>query len=623
MSTIPNSIDSVREFCQVTGSSEDIARTFLSACNYNLEMAVSLYIDDPNGALSRSSTDECRSPIPQRNEQLLPIDVPLHFARVGNSHPLRTHRRAFVADDSGSSSEDDLIIGTEVKTNGGHNNPSGNKSVQQSGNDPALPDRANQLYPSTVGRCSSDATQISLESLNGAKNRAPRKRKHLQQLYRPPVELLFNGTLSAAHHSARQKDQWILVSLHDEGCFECHLLNRDVWKDPNVFQLIKHNFTFLQIPVDSPEGLRYRSRYSYVQSASHIAILDALSGEQKIMWTHLKDPDTVNEVLSEFLKHSKPNYVPSSSSAHSSWPCAKEQSQNGRNDVLNSSSNVMVTSTDSWCPKKPRLEPSTWIPNAITKNLATTSSVAIALGTSSNPLDLTEEEQFQLAIEASKAEVDKLTANSAEISLGQSIDTITFNATSTVGALPNNNDAIILTDDDEDEEKDSDKATCSPQRRVHGDAVLNEHDDKDDCILIGMDSESISLECSKTTCSITGRRSLRSSQSVLKHIDNFALDSSSPSSNTTLYELPIPLDDEPAIELLIRLPDGTKEQLRLFSTLQMKDLLKHFESRGFSLCQYEFLRLYPRLCLSSLPATTTLHDAGLLKKDTLFIQEKF
>ncbi|VDP85987.1 unnamed protein product [Schistosoma mattheei] len=49
----------------------------MSACNNNLELAVSLYMDDPSRVPPQSSTEEYRTPIPQRNEQLLPVVVPL------------------------------------------------------------------------------------------------------------------------------------------------------------------------------------------------------------------------------------------------------------------------------------------------------------------------------------------------------------------------------------------------------------------------------------------------------------------------------------------------------------------------------------------------------------------
>ncbi|VDO75726.1 unnamed protein product [Schistosoma mattheei] len=87
------------------------------------------------------------------------------------------------------------------------------------------------------------------------------------------------------------------------------MLNRDVWKDPKIYQLIKRHCTFVQIPVDSSEGLRFRSSYSYVQSASHIAILDPFTGEQKMMWTHLNDPKIVYDVYSYFEFHMFVNCV--------------------------------------------------------------------------------------------------------------------------------------------------------------------------------------------------------------------------------------------------------------------------------------------------------------------------
>lgn len=46
---------------------------------------------------------------------------------------------------------------------------------------------------------------------------------------------------------AQENRQWLLVSLHDEGCFDCHILNRDVWKDSKIYPMIKQHFTFIQV----------------------------------------------------------------------------------------------------------------------------------------------------------------------------------------------------------------------------------------------------------------------------------------------------------------------------------------------------------------------------------------
>lgn len=50
-----------------------------------------------------------------------------------------------------------------------------------------------------------------------------------------------------AHEAAHQQQRCLLVSIHDESCFDCHVLNRDVWKDYRVSSLIRKNFLFVQV----------------------------------------------------------------------------------------------------------------------------------------------------------------------------------------------------------------------------------------------------------------------------------------------------------------------------------------------------------------------------------------
>ncbi|KAF8565222.1 hypothetical protein P879_09752 [Paragonimus westermani] len=67
----------VEHFRQVTGTDEETALSFLSACNNNLDMAVSLYMDESNIPRTTTPDEEYRSPIPQRTEQLLPVELPM------------------------------------------------------------------------------------------------------------------------------------------------------------------------------------------------------------------------------------------------------------------------------------------------------------------------------------------------------------------------------------------------------------------------------------------------------------------------------------------------------------------------------------------------------------------
>ncbi|KAH8869285.1 UBX domain-containing protein 2 [Schistosoma japonicum] len=443
---LPHSVSAkcIREFCQVTGSDDETARSFLSACNNNIELAVSLYMDDPSRVPSQGPTEDYRTPIPQRNEQLLPVVVPLLPAHLQNSPHLQTRRRAFVSEDS-DSSDDSTVTGGETCH-------SLEKTISSKSDHPVKQRYSNDIECNSTSLSadgvSSGSSSFFPAHANGVKDGViKRKRKHLQQLYQPPVELLFNGTLHAAELAAQEKHRWLLVSVHDEGCFECHLLNRDVWKDPKIYQLIKRHSVFLQIPVDSPEGFRFRSTYSYVQSASHIAILDPFTGEQKMMWTHLNDPKIVYDVFTF-------NHV------------ARITQHN-----LTDTSNVeYIDLSDS----------------------VYSSQMTCTTTTTTCPLDLTEEEQLQLAIEASKKEASKQPY----------VD----------------DNEIVLTDDEDDDEyvngnrhlnTDTEHQQLPVQEREHTNYTY-----EDDCIVVNYCDKPNSPFVSSTTAFITARRPLRQTQSL-------------------------------------------------------------------------------------------------------------
>ncbi|CAI2734853.1 unnamed protein product [Schistosoma spindalis] len=624
----------IREFCQVTGSDEETARSFLSACNNNLELAVSLYMDDPSRVSPQGPTEEYRTPIPQRNEQLLPVVVPLLPVHLQNSPLLQTRRRAFVAEDSDDNSDDDTVTS-------GVRYQSFEKSQLASKSDHSIKQRCSNDNGSDSNLLNTDGTSSGSSSLssghiNGVKDGVKRKRKHLQQLYQPPVEILFDGTVQAAELAAQEKNQWLLISIHDEGCFECHLLNRDVWKDPKIYQLIKRHCTFVQIPVDSSEGLRFRSSYSYVQSASHIAILDPFTGEQKMMWTHLNDPKIVYDVLYQFIQHTaltNPNNNTNvinttaiNNGQYGSSIGSINLTGNGRTDstsIDNRFTNTVPQTGIRRRPpeaanaemhqqfihlnlKRPRLQTSDNLYSSDAEYIDLSNSVHSfqVNSTTTSPLDLTEEEQLQLAIEASKKDTKR--------------------------ELFSDDYEVVLTDDEDDNDDDNHEEYMNGNRRLGTDIDQQHRDheqdkkqythityEDDDRVVVNYPKKPNSSSfVSSTTAFITARRPLRPSEKLNKSTSNNDLKSD------ILTVLPTPAPDEAVMELLFRLPDGSREVHRLHPTLKLQDLHSYFEYRGYPISRYEIVRIHPNLCLSSMHQSISLTVAGLCTKDTLFIQER-
>ncbi|TPP60138.1 UBX domain-containing protein 2 [Fasciola gigantica] len=603
--------DKIESFRQFTGADAETARSFLNLCEDNLEMAVGLYMEDPNSANNSvnaaPAAEEYRSPIPQRTERLIPIDIPIYSSHFERGATLRTRRRAFVADDS----DDEIQLV-------GENLPGTTDSLS------SLPNGSSSSATDAHSGSSNGDTSSRGSRSNGARPELPSKRGYLRQLYQPPTEILFDGTLLAAQAAAREKNQWLLVSLHDEGCFDCHLLNRDVWKDSRVYQTIRRNFVFLQLPVDSPEGIRFRSLHSYVQSASHISILNPYTGEQSMMWMHLKDAATVHEALTEFLQHTKLQ-----SPVNSSIVASDPQPGHSHDRLTTSSSVIGVRRTHSDHPeavsslpvKRPRLgrrdtettatlstrvaAVSSQLDNTTAKDGLTSHSTS----SRANLLDLSEEEQIRLAIEASTVET-KQSCSSRSSCKNVDSDDETF---------------IVLTDDDEEESNEV--AAFSPQidSPVGG--------AQSDCFLYDPEA----YPSTTSTATISCRRPLRAtrdrtttsySSSVISTVNSIAsMNASTSKTNSVPCELspprlPEPKPHEDTIELAMRMPDGQREVYRLASSLTLQTIQRYFNLRGFPHTRYELVRLYPHQKLSTLSPQTTLAKIGLAKKDTLFLQER-
>ncbi len=52
-------------------------------------------------------------------------------------------------------------------------------------------------------------------------------------------------------------------------------------------------FPTFQVPINTPDGIMYTSRFSYINEATHLAIVNPVTGEQQMVWTHMKTVDAI------------------------------------------------------------------------------------------------------------------------------------------------------------------------------------------------------------------------------------------------------------------------------------------------------------------------------------------
>lgn len=230
--------DQIAQFCAITNSEVDTATQYLEAANFDLSQAIELFFASGGASVSGQQTAETgvRERIEGTTAQLIDPE------ELALEEQLRRARRA------------------------------------------GRPRKAG------VFNQFSDA---SLEGLSAHERR-------LATLFRPPFDIIEDIDFDDAKEEAQQLHRWILINIQDNTEFQCQILNRDLWSNSSVKEIIKSNFVFLQYEADSEDGETYRTLYPF-ESFPHIAVLDPWTGEQQRVWSKVPHPELFVEQLLEYV----------------------------------------------------------------------------------------------------------------------------------------------------------------------------------------------------------------------------------------------------------------------------------------------------------------------------------
>jgi hypothetical protein len=146
-----------------------------------------------------------------------------------------------------------------------------------------------------------------LARATGGASEVSSKASALAEMYRPPYELISSNTWEGAREEGKEELKWILVNVQDAAVFDCQVLNRDIWKNPQIMATVIENFIFMQYDKMDQRGSQYIQYYFHdrdVQDAyPHIAIVDPRTGEQVKVWAGPPAPKAMDFLmqLHEFL----------------------------------------------------------------------------------------------------------------------------------------------------------------------------------------------------------------------------------------------------------------------------------------------------------------------------------
>ncbi|KAJ9587211.1 hypothetical protein L9F63_019291, partial [Diploptera punctata] len=231
---------SIDQLMAVIGVSKDVAKHLLSVCHGDVQMAVNLFLEDSEGSLNIASTSQVRDPIPPQQEVL--VQDP-GFSTY-NTRFKRTVHSVF-----------DSFRDFQVET-----------SRQE-------------------------------EMLSGS-DFSP-KLKKLEDLFRPPLDLVLHGTFQDARDVGVAQKKWLMVNVQNVMEFACQILNRDIWSNKAIRTIVKEQFIFWQVYCDSAEGQRYSAFYN-VTDWPYVAIIDPRTGECMRVWNKI-EVSSFCDILLEFL----------------------------------------------------------------------------------------------------------------------------------------------------------------------------------------------------------------------------------------------------------------------------------------------------------------------------------
>ncbi|EPE06845.1 ubx domain protein [Ophiostoma piceae UAMH 11346] len=148
-------------------------------------------------------------------------------------------------------------------------------------------------------------------STRGRGGAATSRAARLADLFRPPYDLMDHSIRSWDDARAIGKDEkkWILANIQDMSDFLCQALNRDIWKDEAIKQLVRENFVFLQYSKDDMAAESYIQFYmpggqhENPDNFPHVGIVDPRTGEQVKVWSGRPFPTALefHAQLAEFL----------------------------------------------------------------------------------------------------------------------------------------------------------------------------------------------------------------------------------------------------------------------------------------------------------------------------------
>jgi len=277
--------DLIDQFCAITGSDRNLAANLLEACNSNLEMAINMHMENESAPPAPALAPPQASAALQRS---ISPSLP--------AGPSAVERNGEV---SGDIDEDGVRAPI----------PQTQETLVEAGYEGY--EMQNRRHASRAVRVRSvfdgfrnfEEETRRLEERGGETIEPPgyskSKKRTLEDLFKPPLDIMFQGDWQSARDSAANSGRWLLVNIQDPKEFQCQVLNRDLWSHDGVKSIVSEHFIFWQQYRQSDEAQRYMTFYK-ITNWPYISVIDPRTGENMITWNKM-DAGSFAEIITEFL----------------------------------------------------------------------------------------------------------------------------------------------------------------------------------------------------------------------------------------------------------------------------------------------------------------------------------
>merc|ERR1712029_678720 len=544
-----------KEFCNITGAGAQVAQQLLQVCNGNLEMAINMHMEGVDLDMAGASSSAAGA-----------------SGAAGGSSSSSSASRATAAGSAKSGkpgkSNDDVDVNVEDVDEDGVRAPIPQREDRMVG--PGYEGYALTRQNPNRARIRSvfdgfrnfgsepQQSGSSRETGNGTTRTARGKKRTLEELFKPPLDIMFKGDFQDARDSATSAKKWLLINIQDAGEFQCQVLNRDVWSNKAVKTVISEHFLFWQQYKESDEAQRFLTFYPNSESEwPYVLVLDPRTGEKLVTWAKF-DATSFCDLVSSFL-NLQPDF-------------------NGTAD--NGSGAAAATEKCAATSEEPPAKRGREI------------------------IDADEDDQLAAAIRASLAE-------SAGAGNGVPDQKNGKNGSGKSSENGEQDYSDLEFTDDESTNLSAANTPCKPS--ATSDSKGSPSKDKGPSSKDkGPSSKDKGLpspvEIEKEKSSEGNQKdseSTKQSEEEVGSWEDFLGDPNDPKSS-----------------IMIRFPDGQREAKNIPCSSTFTAIIKYVTSRGFPLESYEIVTNFPRRILTDLDETKTLKELNLFPQETVFVQKR-